>query len=230
MDKVLEYCKDNILDIIGLLFALSFVFRKVREFFSDLLAQIFSVRLHTKRYYDTVFMTKHIKSAKKIVRVACVRNERISHSDVVEAIREFITNNKNSLIEIYAISPDLDDCVLEKIMQTLPNPPLSIAKMKEQIETYKGSIKAMVSRLGHNDKQRILYYEYKALPLIHLCQFDRNIYLGFQMFQRNEEENESLLKYAVKMRINTKIGKLHLKQLEDLKNNTTLTTKIELTI
>lgn len=227
-DNIIDYCKVNYFNIIGLLISLSFVFRKVREILFDLLAQIFSVRLHTKRYYDTAFMTKHIKSAKKIVRVVCVRNERVSQADVVESIREFIENNKKGLVEIYAISPELEDCVLQQIMQTLPNPPDNVTHMREQIMIYKGNFKSMICRLNQNDKQRVFYYEYKALPLIHLCQFDRTIYLGFQMFQRNENENESLLKYAIKMRINTKIGKLHLKQLEDLKNDITLITKIDL--
>lgn len=227
-DSIFNFCKENYFDIIGLLCSLSFLFRKVREIFFDLLAQIFSVKLYTKRYYDTAFMTKCIKSAKKIVRVVCVRNERVSQADVVDSIREFIENNKKGLVEIYAISPELEDCVLHQIMQTLPNPPDNVTHMREQIITYKGNLKSMINRLNQNDKQRVFYYEYKALPLIHLCQFDCTIYLGFQMFQRNENENESLLKYAIKMRINTKIGKLHLKQLEDLKNNTTLITKVDL--
>lgn len=228
LDSIIDYCKNNVLDIIGVLFALSFVFRKVREIFGDLLAQIFSVRLHTKRYYDTAFMTKRIKSSKKIIRVVCVRNERVTHSDVVETIRVFIENNDNCSIEIYAVSPDLDDCVLEQIMKTLPSPPMNVADMKQQIETNKNKLKSMVANLSTQNKQKISYYEYKALPLIHFCQFDKRLYMGYQMFQRTEQENESFLKYAIIMRNNTKIGRLLLKQVDDLKNNTALTAKISL--
>jgi len=224
-----DYIIENIWSIISVIPLFSLFFRKVREKILDIYACIFSVRLYTRRYYDTFFMTKRIKSAKRFVRVVCVRNERISHSDVVEAIREFIENNKDCLMEIFAISPELDDCVLIQIMKTLPNPPEDVTTMREQIKTYKECLKAMVNRLSQNDKRKIFYYEYKALPLIHLCQFDHIVYLGFQMFQRNEVENESLLKYAIKIRINTRIGKLYLKQLEDLKNNNTLTTQIDLT-
>jgi len=201
---------------------------KFRNFFLDICAQIFSVRLHTKRYYDNVFMTKRIKKAKKTIRVVCVRNQRISETDVVDKIREFIENQTDNIVEIYAISPKLDDCVLEQIMLTLPSPPLNVQNMKDQIEQYKSNLKSMVSKLSENNKRKICYYEYKALPLIHLCQFDKNIYMGYQMFQRTEQENESLLKYAVKMRTNTKIGKLLLKQMDNLKNDSQ-TEKINLT-
>ncbi len=169
-------------------------------------------------YYSSKFVVDKINKSKSVIRILCVRNIRITEPDVIEAFRAFLLKPKSKLIELYTLCPNTtNDCVINDIMCVLPSPPRDVEDFRTQIKTNRSHILNLYESLGTEQKNKIYYYEFPCVPLIHMCQFDETIYMGFQLFNRNKVE-ESLLKYSIVIKVKSKLGQKIINQFEYLKN------------
>ncbi len=167
------------------------------------------------RYYSSRFVLDNIESSKEVIKILCVRNERISDADVVEALRKFIVN-KGGRVELYGLDPSVADCVIEECMGILPAPPASPNVFKDQVKANYDKIFGMYLSLGASDRNRLKYFEYSSLPVIHMCQFDGIIYHGFQLYFR-EGIDDSLLQYSATIAVKSDLGKKLSAQLDYLR-------------
>ncbi len=207
---------NTIVTIIAIVVTL--IFRKsVLKFLKLLLLKIFSGHVVIdNNYYSHDFVLKNINQSKRIIRIMCVRNERITEPDIIEAMRKFI--NSDGVVEIFALNPDVADCVIEECMCVLPVPPRDINQFKRQVDINHEKISNLYYSLGENEKEKFDYYHFNTLPLIHMCQFDDIIYVGFQLFHRQAVEN-SLLKYSILIKTKTQLGGKIIEQFDYIRTN-----------
>lgn len=213
----------TLLTIIGLILTIVFgivgiiiaykrdIFKKIyygiKKYFSRL-------KLVVHGYYSHDFVKNKIKSANKIIRVICVRNLRILEPDIIEEIKKFILE-RDGTVEILGLSPEMPDEIISEIMVTLPKSPKTCQQFKDDICTNYNHLFNLYEDLGEK-KSHLHYFKYKTLPLIHMCQFDDVIYLGFQLYYREKVEG-SLLDYCIEIPANSKLGKKIIEQFEYLK-------------
>lgn len=217
------------ISIIGIVLALIKGFKN-RQCISDIVRELLSRKVKIlHNYYDTEFLVKRIKKAKKLVRIFCVRNIRVSEPDIIKALRTFCMSNSNK-IEIFAINPDAEDAIIEKIMITLPIEPESVAGFRAAVKENKKVYQRLNSDLGSNSNM-LGYYEYSVLPTMHFCQFDNTIYLGFQVFDDKDDRNsQSLLDYCIVVKARSKLGKMLSYQVDYLIDKKELCQKVDLSL
>lgn len=210
---------NTIVTIIAIVIPIAtFFFRKaVLKFLKLLLLRIFSGHVVIdNNYYSHDFVLKNINRSKRIIRIMCVRNERITEPDIIEAMRKFI--NSFGVVEIFALNPDVADCVIEECMCILPGPPKDTNQFKRQVDINHEKIGNLYYSLGENERKKFNYYHFNTLPLIHMCQFDDIIYMGFQLFHRQEVEN-SLLKYSILIKTKSQLGGKIIEQFDYIRSN-----------
>lgn len=173
------------------------------------------VCLTTHSYYSTHFVVENIKKSKDIIRILCVRNLRVNEADIIEEMKKFISR-KDGYIEILSISPDVPDFVISEIMVTLPKSTTSVSQFRKDIESSYYHIFNLYEQLGEK-RSHFSYYEYSALPLIHMCQFDDCIHLGLQLYHK-EDVAGSLLDYCIELNSGSILGKKILEQFDYLKD------------
>ncbi len=200
---------------------IAFLFRRsVLNVVRSIILRIFSGHLVVKNdYYSHDFVLKNIKKSKHLIRIMCVRNERVSEPDIIEAMKKFITE-KGGIVEILALHPNFSDCVTEECMCVLPAPPKDKKQFAKQVSTNHSKIIEFHKKLGQEEKKRFKCRYFRSLPLIHMCQFDNMIYIGFQLFHRDQIDN-SLLNYSVMIKTKTNLGKQIVKQFQYVMNNKT---------
>ncbi|GBD97741.1 MAG TPA: hypothetical protein ENG83_12475 [Nitrospirae bacterium] len=191
--------------------------RLVINVIRSILLRIFSGHIVLKNdYYSHAFVLRMIRKSKKHIRIMCVRNERITEPDIIEAMRKFIT--EIGTVEILALHPDFSDCVTEECMCVLPAPPKTKEQFKKQVISNHSRVEEFYNDLGQEEKKRYKYYYFNALPLIHMCQFDNIIYIGFQLFHRDQVDN-SLLNYSIMVKDKSNLGQQIVKQFEYVRDN-----------
>ncbi len=176
-----------------------------------------------KGYYSEAFVVDHIKKAKKVIRIICVRNTRISSPDILRAFREFIAD-KNGKVELFYLDPsnNMSDDIIDKIRVTLPTPPIDAKKCRNEIEANEIRIKDEVKTWDSTKQDNISLYRFKSLPSIHLCQFDNKIFLGFQFFDPSKSatlSNRTLNDYCTVINTKSALGKLIIEQIDYLRDN-----------
>lgn len=180
------------------------------------------IRVYKKQYYSEIFVLNNIKKAKKVIRIVCVRNTRISSPDILRSFKEFI-DKYSGKIELLYLDPseNMNSDIIDKIRVTLPTPPTDSAQCRKEIIDNEKRMIDMIKTLDQSKQDNISLYRFKALPSIHLCQFDNKIYLGFQFFDPNASNtlsSVSLNDYCTIINAKTVLGKLLLQQIDYLRD------------
>lgn len=212
---------NSILTTIGIIVAvigfLIVVLKKFRKWFYDeVISRFLRVSLHSPNYYNDAFLIKNINKSRFLVRIVSVRNQRVNQADIIEAYKRFLDRNPEGKVEIFRLDENSPDCIIKEIMSTLPNPPKNVETFRKQVVSQDGYYKSLIDESA-DYHERIIYYKYNCLPVIHMCQFDCNIFVGFQMFDKPYHKVHSLLDYAIKYSTKNKIGKAIEHQFEILK-------------
>jgi hypothetical protein len=169
-------------------------------------------------YYCSEFCRRNISKAKRIVRILCVRNIRITEPDILRELSNRI--NDGCRVEIMSLSPAVDDCIIKDVMCTLPKPPADCGQFRNEVENNYKSISVFYK--GLTKKQNFAYFEYNRLPNLHMCQFDDTIYLGFPYYYRKDTpKGETLLDFGIAVSESETIGKRVIEQFEELKRDST---------
>lgn len=199
----------------------AFLFRRsVLNGIRSIILRLFSGHLVLKNdYYSHDFVLKNIKKSKQLIRIMCVRNERVAEPDIIEAMRTFVSK-LDGTIEILALHPNFSDCVTEECMCVLPAPPKDKKQFTEQVVTNNTKISQFYKDLGQTERKRFKFKYFYSLPLIHMCQFDDIIYIGFQLFHRDQIDN-SLLNYSIMIKSKSNLGKQIIKQFKHVRDNKT---------
>lgn len=176
-----------------------------------------------KGYYSEEFVVNHIKKSKKVIRIICVRNTRISSPDVLRAFRSFVTN-RNGKVELFYLDPssNISDDIIDKIRVTLPTPPIDAQTCRNEIKTNEIRTKAEIKTWDSTKQNNISLYRFRSLPSIHLCQFDNKIFLGFQFFDPSESATlsaKSLNDFCTIVNTKSALGKLIIEQIDYLRDN-----------
>lgn len=201
----------------GFILAIILTYHKERlkNFWLRIRKPFSKVCLTTHSYYSTHFVVENIKKSDNIIRILCVRNLRVNEADIIEEMKKFILR-KDGYIEILSISPDVPDFVISEIMVTLPKSTTSVSQFRKDIESSYYHIFNLYEQLGEK-RSHFSYYEYSALPLIHMCQFDDCIHLGLQLYHK-EDVAGSLLDYCIEINSGSILGKKILEQWDYLKD------------
>lgn len=175
-----------------------------------------------KGYYSETFVLENIKKAKKIIRIICVRNARISSPDILRAFRTFAS--KNGKIELFYIDPSskMSDDIIDKIRVTLPTPPVDVNTCRREIEANETRTKAEIKTWDSTKQGNISLYRFNSVPSIHLCQFDNKIFLGFQFFDPSESatlSSKTLNDLCTVINAKSLLGKLIVEQIDYLRDN-----------
>lgn len=190
-------------------------YRFIRNIYLFLKMYFSRPMLMQQGYYSHEFVKKKIESSDKIIRVICVRNTRITEPDITEELKNFILK-RDGLVEILTLSPEVPDILISEIMYTLPKPPHNIQQFRDDVINNRNYIFNLYNELGEKGTH-LCYFEYKTLPLIHMCQFDDTIYLGFQLYHKDQVAG-SLLDYCIEIYANSNLGKKIVEQFEYLKD------------
>ena len=174
-------------------------------------------------YYNEAFVFNRIQRAKKEIRIICVRNSRISSPDILRALRKFVTE-KNGKVELYYLDPSnkVSDDIIDKIRKTLPTPPSSVITYRKEALHNEERIKSEIQEWDSTKRGNISLYRFSTLPSIHLCQFDKRIFLGYQFFdpcEATELSGKTLNDLCTVIRTKSELGKLLTKQIDYLRDN-----------
>lgn len=173
-------------------------------------------------YYSEAFVINRIKKAKKEIRIICVRNSRISSTDILRAFREFA--NRNGKIELYYIDPSeqTNDDIIDKIRVTLPTPPTDVETCRNEIISNEKRMKDEIKTWDSTKQNNISLYRFKSLPSIHLCKFDDKIFLGFQFFDPSISallSAKTLNDYCTVINAKSELGRLLIEQIDYLRDH-----------
>lgn len=176
-----------------------------------------------KGYYSEAFVIEHIKKAKQEIRIICVRNTRISSPDILRAFREFVSKN-DGIVELFYLDPsaNMSDDIIDKIRVTLPTAPVDTATCRREIVENENRIKAEVRTWDIQKQSNLSMFRFENLPSMHLCQFDKKIFLGFQFFDPSTSvvlTGKTLNDYCLVIGTNSALGKLIIEQIDYLRNN-----------
>jgi hypothetical protein len=173
-------------------------------------------KLIERGYYSHDFVKTKIETARENIRVICVRNMRITEPDICEEIKKFVLE-RNGSIEILALSPKASDEVICEIMPALPRNPCNPEQFRDEVITNRKCIFDLQHTLGERGN-KLSYFEYKTLPLMHMFQVDDTIYLGFQLYHK-EQVGGSLLDYCIEIHAHSDLGKKILDQFRYIQEN-----------
>ena len=103
--------------------------------------------------------------------------------------------------------------------------PFELSKMKKELLNKEICRIGMIAELDAvnlyeqlgEKRSHFSYYEYSALPLIHMCQFDDCIHLGLQLYHK-EDVAGSLLDYCIEINSGSILGLKILEQFDYLKD------------
>jgi hypothetical protein len=141
-------------------------------------------------YFSHEFVCRSVRDARRIVRIWSVRNIRVTEPDVTLEFKKFICDRRGS-VEVLCMSADAPADIIDGIRHTLPNPSLTIDAFREEVRTNRRHIVSLSHDLGSHHT-RLRYFETASLPLMHMCQFDDDIWLGFQFHRRDRDDTEGL--------------------------------------
>jgi hypothetical protein len=155
-------------------------------------------------YYSHDFVVSGIRNSSRIVRIWCLRNTRITEPDIRDAFERFI-RDRGGRVEILALHCDNHDVILDGVRVLLANPVNDCLEFRDDIEKNCRHVRRLWRDLG-NLADRYNYHEYTCLPLIHMCQFDENVYLGLQYLYRRNELG-SLDRLCIKVKDTSTLGR-----------------------
>lgn len=166
-------------------------------------------------YYSHDFVVKGIRNSSRIVRIWCLRNTRITEPDIRDEFERFIC--RGGRVEILALHCDNDDVILDGVRMLLANPVNDCAEFRDDIEKNCRHVKRLWKDLGEL-ADRYSYHEYTCLPLIHMCQFDEDVYLGIQYILRRNEFG-TLDRLCIKVKETSTLGRHLLAEFEYVKQH-----------
>lgn len=171
------------------------------------------LKLLKRGYFSDSFLSDNIRKSRERITIFSVRNMRVTEPDILQEFRQACSRSVN--VELYWMSPDVDDIIIDEIMGTLPTPPGSVADYRTQVEHNKQILCQERTRWSEEQRSRLRVYTYKTLPTMHFCRFDNKLFLGFQIFDNNDDlRDQHLGDYAIVIKTESALGKLILNQLD----------------
>lgn len=152
----------------------------INSAFSEQPEEISAPVYEPRGYYDDDFFTNIVLNAKEKITIYCKRNTRVCKQENLHRLCEKAEHGCE--IRIIAISPDMPDPLLEEVLRSVPNPPQTIAEIKDTQKRQRDAFLA-----AKRSKQRIHYYETKHFPLFHLVQVDNKVYWGLTNYDKLSE-------------------------------------------
>jgi len=206
-----------ILTLLGIIWTGShYTYRGSKKIYGVIKNHFSTIYLVESGYYSHDFVKNNIKNTNKIMRVICVRNIRITEPDILNEIKNFIMQ-RNGVVEILTLSPNVSDEIIAEIMGVLPKAPRTIDQFRKDFCVNYNYLFDLYDDLGVN-KSHFRLFEFETLPLMHMCQFDDTIHLGFQLFYKEKIEG-SLLDYCIEISAKSDVGIKILEQFDYLKNS-----------
>jgi hypothetical protein len=163
-------------------------------------------------YYSVGFLKKYCSEAHKHIRIVCVRNRRLTETDVLGWMRDRL--KAGCQIQALALSPESSDSVLVLALGVLPEPKANgVDEYRKQVEDGRAILADWTGGLPSATGFR--YREYVHLPLLHMVQADNIIYLGFQ-YGFLPTEDCALKTKSLRVPAHTPLGKALIEQFVHL--------------